>query len=145
MAVYMNGPAPSSIAPLLEIEPSPKPYSQERIFEQLNALGPPSAAEKQFALEMISAEKIRDHAKTYELIDRTPREVQAPYSRRLALVQQETGIGLFQDKFQAMLNVLEAYYSTHAGGRGSKTRKGKGKRKHRKSKTAKRRRRSARR
>jgi hypothetical protein len=134
-----RGPAPAPSAYPTYIQPSPKPVNQEIINAKLNALGPPSPEEKQFALEIIAAEKIRDFAKKYEILSRTPRAVEAAYTRRQILVSKETGIQSEYSNFQVALNILEAYYSTYAGGRRSKTRKGKGKRKHRKAKTAKRR------
>lgn len=133
------GPVRAPSAYPTYIAPSPKPYSQEDIFVKLNALGPPSAAEKQIALEIIAASKIRDFTKKYELLIRAPSPVQALYTNRELLVEEETGIKFYGDNFQIPLTILENYYNTHAGGRRSKTRKGKGKRKHRKSKTAKRR------
>ena len=133
------GPVRAPSAYPTYIAPSPKPYSQEAIFVKLIALGPPSAAEKQFALEYIAAEKAKDYS-TQEIFDRTPAPVRNAYFRREELVMNETNIRSYNiDKFHIPLTILENYYNTHAGGRRSKTRKGKGKRKHRKSKTAKRR------
>jgi hypothetical protein len=137
MAAYVGpSPTPAPSAYPTYIAPSPKPYSQEIINAKLNALGPPSPEEKQFATEIIQAGQWLNLDRQDEHYARMPTSSKNLYSRRLDLVMDELNIhDLTSFEIQKVYTALKTYYSTHAGGRRSKSRK----RKHRKSKTAKRR------